>query len=684
MIMTAHPPIAPIVPHETTLHGETLVDNYFWLRDRSNPDVVAYLEAENQYLTDVIRPTEALQKQLYSELRGRIKEADRSVPVPHDGYLYYSRTEEGLQYPIFCRKRGDLEAVEEVLLDQNQLAAGHSYCRLGAYKVSPDHRTLAYSVDTSGSEQYTLFVKDLASGQFLSDQIPNTYYGVEWANDNHTIFYTVLDMAMRPYQLFRHTVGTASSFDMLVYHELDEAFFVDIAKTASKMFLLLALHSTTTSEVRFMPADEPQAPFKMIHPRQSGMEYSVEHHDDRFLIVTNDEALNFKLVEAPIATPEKAYWRELLAHRSAVLLDGIDVFHNHLVLYEREQGLKRIRITDPYGHDVRDVEFPEPVYTYVPGPNAEFNTNILRFTYSSLVTPDSIIDYDMQLGTWHLRKQDEIPSGYDPSLYASDRLIALAADGTAVPISLVYRKGLRRDHSNPTLLYGYGSYGITIDPAFSSRRLSLLDRGFIYAIAHIRGGSDLGRAWYDDGKLNHKQNTFTDFIACAEHLIAAGYTAPQHLAISGASAGGLLMGAVVNMRTDLWQAVIAKVPFVDVINTMSDPTLPLTVIEYEQWGNPNDPDTYHYLKSYSPYDNVAAKDYPNMLVTTGMNDPRVSYWEPAKWVARLRALKTGRRLLLLKTDMGSGHGGASGRFDALEETALEYAFLLNVIETSTT
>ncbi|MDQ5852943.1 MAG: S9 family peptidase, partial [Chloroflexota bacterium] len=631
------------------------------------------------YTEEMMRHTQILQEQLYAEMRGRIKETDQQVPEKRDDYFYYSRTEEGKQYPIFCRRHGGLDAEEELLLDQNQLAEGHAYCRIGAYRVSPDHRLLAYSVDTSGAEKYTLFVKDLNTGDLLPDQLPNTYYGVEWANDNRTIFYNVLDEAMRPYKLYRHTLGTDPREDVLVYHEPDEAFFLWISKPKSHAFLLMTLRSMSTTEVWFVPAGQPEAEFTVIQPRQHEMEYSVDHHGDRFLIVTNDQARNFKLVEAPIATPSKEHWRELIPHRPAVLIDGIDAFRDHLAIYEREHGLKHIRITDPHGRDVRYVEFPEPVYTFWPGPNPEFDTSVLRFTYTSLVTPNSVVDYDMGTGTWDLRKQDEIPSGYDPSLYQSERLIATAPDGTQVSISLVYKKGIRRDGRNPLLLYGYGSYGYSIDPSFSSDRLSLLDRGFIFAIAHIRGGSDLGRDWYDQGKLFHKKNSFADFIACAEHLIAEGYTSSERLAIMGGSAGGLLMGAVANMRPDLFKAVVAKVPFVDVINTMCDPSLPLTVIEYEQWGNPNDKEAYDYIKSYSPYDNVEAKAYPHMLITSGLNDPRVSYWEPTKWAAKLRALKTDQNRLLLKTNMEAGHGGASGRYDHLKEIALDYAFLLDVI-----
>lgn len=677
--MSQLPPVAPIIPHEITQHGQTRVDNYFWMRDKTNPAVIDYLNAENAYVEAAMAHTAALQAQLYAEMRGRVKETDLAVPERRGDYFYYTRVEHGQEYPLYCRKHGSLEAAEELLLDQNALAAGHEYCRIGVYRVSPDHRLLAYSVDYAGDEAYTLFVKDVTSGTVLADRVSDTYYGVEWANDNRTLFYNVLDAAKRPFKLFRHTIGSDAAQDALVYHEADEAFFLEVTKTRSMAYLLLALGNTDTSEVRFLPADQPEATFEMIQPRQAGHEYKVAHHGQRFLIVTNHRAQNFKLVETPVASPAQANWRELIPHRADVLLDDIDAFRNHLALYERAGGLKRLRIADLTFTHIYDVPFPEPVYTFEPTGNPEFDMATLRFSYSSLVTPSSVIDYDMATRAWELKKQDEIPSGYDAALYTSERLLATTHDGGEVPISLVYRKGLERDGRNPTLLYGYGAYGLTIEPSFRAKRLSLLDRGFVYAIAHIRGGADMGRAWYNQGKLLHKQNTFNDFIACAEHLITVGYTAPDKLAISGGSAGGLLMGAVTNVRPDLFGAVIAAVPFVDVINTISDPTLPLTVIEYDQWGNPADKTAFDYMLSYSPYDNVEAKAYPNLLITSGLNDPRVSYWEPTKWAAKLRALKTDGNMLLLKTNMSFGHFGASGRFDHFKEDALEYAFLIETL-----
>lgn len=674
------PPVAPVIPHEITQHGETRIDDYFWMREKTNPAVIAYIEAENAYVEQTMAHTQALQEQLYAEMRGRIKETDLQVPEQRGLYFYYTRHEAGREYPLYCRKHGSLDAEEELVLDHNGLAEGHEYCRVGIYSISPDQRMLAYSVDYAGDESYTLLFKNLETGETLADRVSGTYYGVAWASDNRTIFYTVLDAAKRPYKLFRHTIGTEAAQDTLVYHEADEAFFLNIRRTRSGAFLLLEIGSTDTSEVRAIPADQPHASFFVIQARERKIEYKVEHHGDRFLIVTNHEAQNFKLVEAPISNSSRANWRELIAHRDDVLLDGVDAFRHYIALYERRGGLQRLRIADAEFTSFTEASFPEPVYTFEAAGNLEFDTTTLRFNYSSLVTPNSVIDYDMQTQSWELKKRDEIPSGYDASLYVSERLIARAADGADVPISLVYRKGLNRDERNPTLLYGYGAYGIVIEPDFASKRLSLLDRGFVFAIAHIRGGDDMGRAWYEQGKLLHKKNTFTDFIACAEHLIAEGYTSPDKLAINGRSAGGLLMGAVTNMRPDLFKAVIAGVPFVDVVNTMSDPTLPLTVTEYDQWGNPADPIFFEYMKSYSPYDNVEAKNYPNLLITSGLNDPRVSYWEPSKWAAKLRSLKTDGNVLLLKTNMQFGHFGASGRFDHLKEDALEYAFLIETLD----
>ncbi len=673
-----HAPIAKTVQHQTTMHDETLVDDYFWMRDRSDPDVRRYVDAENDYAEQVMAHAAPLREQLYAEMRGRIKETDESAPVRRGDFYYYSRLEEGKQYPLFLRKHGDLDASGELLLDQNALAAGHAYCRVATNEPSPDHRLLAYSIDLDGSEQYTLRFKNLETGEQLADQIRGTYYGFAWANDNRSVFYTVVDPAMRPFKVFRHTLGTDPGEDALVYHEPDEAFYIELAKTRSQAYVLISMRSTTTNEVRYLSADTPEAVPEVVQPRAHGLEYSVEHHDERFLIVCNDEAKNFKLVEAPVGTPGKEHWRDLLPHRPDVLVDGVDAFAGYLAVYERKDGLKQIHVIRPDGEEAGFVPFPEPVYTFEPGPNSIFDTTELRFTYSSPITPPSVIDYDMAGGAWRLRKQTEVLNGYDPARYQLERITATAQDGARIPISLAYPKGMARDGRNPLLLYAYGSYGFSSEPRFQIPYLSLLDRGWIVAIAHIRGGSELGREWYEQGKMLNKKNTFIDFIACAEHLIGAGYTSPERLAIVGGSAGGLLMGAVVNMRPELFNAVLAHVPFVDVINTMSDPSLPLTVIEWEQWGNPNDKEHFDYMRSYSPYDNVERKAYPHMLVTAGLNDPRVGYWEALKWVARLRAHKTDDHRLLLKTNTGAGHSGASGRYDLLEERAFHYAFLLDV------
>jgi oligopeptidase B len=640
--------------------------------------VVAYLEAENRYATWVMRHTEGLQEQLYEEMRGRIKETDLSVPERVDEYFYYSRTEAGGQYPIFCRRLGEL-GDEEILLDQNPLAAGHAYFRLGASAISPDHRLLAYSVDTSGAEAFTVFIKDLATGQLFPERILNTSHGLAWANDSRTVFYTVLDQAHRPCRLYRHVVGTNPLEDVLVYFEPDASFFLDISRTRSRAYLILDISSHSTSEVRFVSADHPAEPFRIVQPRVSGTEYTVTHHGDRFFITTNDVAPNFRLVQAPVATPDREHWSAVLPYRPEVKVDGTDAFKEHLVIYERASGLRQIRVLEVGSGEEHLISFPEPVYTVRPHGNPEFDTPLLRFTYTSLVTPSSVVDYDLRRRSWTVRKQTEVLGGYDPSLYRSERLFASAPDGTAVPISLVYRTPLQLDSQRPLLLNGYGAYGLSYDPMFSSNTLSLLDRGFIVAIAHVRGGEEMGRAWYEGGRLLNKRTSFTDFIAAAEYLVGNGYTSPHRLVISGGSAGGLLMGAVTNMRPDLFRAVLAEVPFVDVVNTMLDASLPLTVIEYDEWGNPNDRAAYEYIRSYSPYDNVESQSYPHMLVTAGLNDPRVAYWEPAKWTAKLRAKKTDGNRLLLRTNMGAGHGGASGRYDYLREVAFKYAFVLDVL-----
>jgi oligopeptidase B len=685
------PPVAKIVPHEISMHGDTRVDNYFWLRDQSDQDTIPYLEAENRYTESVMKPTEPMQASLYAEMLGRIKQTDSSVPVKRDEYHYYTRTEEGKQYAIHCRQRvppGSSidDALEEVLLDGNVLAEGQKYCRVGNFAPSPNHRLLAYSVDFEGDETYTIRIKDLANGLLLPDEIPNTYYTLEWAEDNATFYYTVLDEALRPYKVFRHRLGVAQ--DELVYHETDERFTLDVAKTRTRTFILIASDSPVTSEVRYLDARDPSGEFRVLLPRTQGVEYDVTHHMDpvsreyggSFFVRINDVAPTFRVIQVPDRNPAKDNAKEIIPGRAGITVESVTAFQDHLVTEERHRGLTEIyvrRLSDGLAHAI---EFPEPVYTAGVGDNAEFDTKSLRFEYSSLVTPPSVFDYDMDARTSVLRKRLDVLGGYDPAHYRSERLYAKAVDGVEIPISLVYRDDFDVNGKGRMLLYGYGSYGISIDPAFQSDRLSLLDRGFAFAIAHIRGGGDLGKPWHDAGKMLCKKNTFDDFIVCAEHLIQHRYTSPARLAINGRSAGGLLMGAVINMRPDLFAAVVAGVPFVDSLNTALDSTLPLTIGEYEEFGNPAQREFYEYMKSYAPYENVKAQEVPAILITTGLNDPRVSYWEPAKWTAKLRAMKTGQNVLLLKTNMGSGHFGASGRYEHLKERALEYAFLLAVLD----
>jgi oligopeptidase B len=686
---TSTPPVAKVIPKDVSVNGVARSDDYFWLRERENPEVISYLEAENEYTDAMMSHTKEVQETLYNEMVGRIKETDLDVPEKVDDYFYYKRTEQGKQYPIHCRKRGDFGASEEIILDQNELAAGREYFRIGVFKVSPNHELLAFSTDTTGGESYTVFVKNLISGEMLPDVIPKTEYSLEWANDNQTFFYSTFDHAKRPYKLFRHKLGTPAEQDVMIYHELDEMYFLGLEKSRSGAYLFLELESTSTTEVHYLDANRPEGSFAVVHPRQHQLEYYVEHHADRFYITNNDNAVNFKVSTAAAKNPAKANWRDYIAHRAKVKIDEVQAFENHLVVYEREDGLRKIRIADlsasadplrGRNQSTHYVTFDEAAYALRIDDNPEFKTSVLRFGYTSLVTPESVFDYDMETRTRELKKQTEVLGGYDPAQYQSERIFAKAADGVMVPISLVYKKGLAKDGTSPAYLYAYGSYGSSRDPDFKSARLSLIDRGFVYAIAHIRGGGEMGRPWYDDGKLLKKKNTFTDFIACAEHLIAEKYTSADRLAAMGGSAGGLLMGAISNLRPDLFKVVVAYVPFVDVINTMLDESIPLTVTEFEEWGNPKDEAYFDYMLSYSPYDNVEAKAYPNLLITAGLNDPRVQYWEPAKWTAKLRATKTDNNRLLLKTNMGAGHGGASGRYDALKETAFEYAFVLDVLK----
>jgi oligopeptidase B len=679
MLAEANPPQAPEIPHEITEAGHTRNDPFFWLREKTNPDVLKYLQAENRYTETTLKHTEGLRDSLYHEMRQRIKEDDASVPQKIGNYYYYSRTETGKQYAIHCRKKGSLDASEEIILDENELAKGQKYFRVGILSVSPDHKLLAYSTDTSGRETYVIRIKTLENGALLPEEIRNSSYSFAWANDNKTFFYDQLDDAHRPYKALKHTLGTSVNQDQPVYEEKDARFFLEISKSRSEKFIFVSVESERASEIRFVDADQPAGEFTLIRPRENDLLYSVDHQGDRFFIVTNENAKNFKVVEAPVATPDKDHWKDFLPYDPQVLIDGADAFENHLVISERRNGLQAIRICDLKSGETHEINFDEPTYEVSLDRNPVFKTDIVRIDYSSFITPNSVIDYDMVSRRKELKKEATVLGGYKKSDYASERVFAKADDGVEIPISLFYKKGFRKDGTAPLLLTGYGAYGNSTDANFSSSTISLVDRGFVFAIAHVRGGGELGRTWYDDGKLLKKKNTFTDFVSCAQYLIDQRYAAPKRVAILGGSAGGLLMGAVMNMRPELFTSVIAAVPFVDVLNTMSDPSLPLTVTEYEEWGNPQDPKYFDYMASYSPYDNIEEKQYPNLLVTAGLNDPRVSYWEPAKWVAKQRRLKHQNRILLLKTNMGAGHGGDSGRFDQLKEVAMEYAFAIDTL-----
>ena len=671
------PPVAPKKTQVLTKHGDERIDNYFWMRDSNDPKVIAYLEAENAYTDAIMQNTEPLQNTLYNEMLARIKETDLSVPYRQGDYYYYSRTEEGRSYPIHCRKKGSLNALEEILLDQNELAKGYEYFSLGTFKVSPNHQILAYSLDTSGAEQYTLFFLDLTTFKLYPEKITDTYFSLAWGNDNSTVFYTKVDATNRPFQLLCHTLGAKSEQDVLIYEESDESYFLSVGRTRSQAYIVMSLGSKITSEIHYLDANTPTDNFQVIHPRQQGMEYGIEHHKNDFYIVTNDEAINFKLVKTPVATPSKENWQPLISHREDVFLSSVSAFSDYLVISERKAGLPIVRVQKLATGEEQYITFPEPTYAASLGNNPEFNTTKLRFNYTSLITPSSVFDYDMETNERELKKETEVLGGYDKMQYNSEWILATAPDGTQIPISIVYKKGIQKNGKNPLFLTGYGSYGASYPASFSSTRLSLLNRGITIAIAHIRGGGEMGRKWYENGKFLHKKNTFTDFIACAEHLIAQKWTSSDRLAISGGSAGGLLMGAVINLRPELFKVVLAAVPFVDVVTTILDTSLPLSAMEWEEWGNPNDKTYYDYMKSYSPYDNVKPQDYPHLLIIAGLNDSRVKYWEPAKWTAKLRELKTDNNLLLLKTNMGAGHGGASGRYESLKETAFEYAFVLD-------
>ncbi|MFL6283147.1 MAG: S9 family peptidase [Pyrinomonadaceae bacterium] len=670
------PPVAKKIPHTLTVHGTTLSDDYFWMRDKKNPEVIAYLEAENAYTDAMTKQSAALQEKLYKEMLARIKETDQNVPYLSGGYLYYTRTEAGKQYATFARRKGSMSAPEEVLLDLNEMVKGHPFMSVGDFEVSDDTNLLAYSTDSTGYREYTLNVKDLRTGEVT--KIAERVSSVAWANDNRTLFYVIDHPRNKnPYQLYRHTLGRSGADD-LVYEEKDEMFGIGVERSRSRGYIFLTSASHTTSEVRYLPADKPSEAFRLILPREAGHEYYADHHGDRFFIRTNENgSRNFKLVTAPASDPRRENWKEVIPHRAGVMLGGVEMFKDFYVINERGNATPRLRIGDYKTGKTTDIPVPEPVYSISLSTNREYDTAKVRYNYQSFVTPSSVYDYDVKTGRSELLKQQPVLGGYDPKLYNSERVYATASDGTKVPISLVYRKDLKRDGSRPMLLGAYGSYGIPSNVTFSSNRLSLLDRGVVFATAHIRGGGDLGKEWHDAGKMMTKKNTFTDFIAAAEYLVNQKYTSRERLVITGGSAGGLLMGAVTNMRPDLFKAVVAYVPFVDVINTELDDTLPLTAGEWEEWGNPvKSKENFEYMLSYSPYDNVAAKEYPAMLVKTSLNDSQVLFHEPTKWVAKMRSMKTDRNPLLLKVNMGAGHGGASGRYDALHEAAFDYAFML--------
>ena len=678
--MKIQPPSAPQRLQEVTINGDTRVDPWFWLRDPEDPATLEYLREENAYTEAVMAPTQELQDLLYTEMRDRIKEDDSTVPEKEGDYYYYVRFAEGQQYPIYCRKHQSLDAPEQVILDVNELAEGAEYMRVGSLENSPDHRWLAYSLDTDGSETFTIHFKDLESGEVLSEFIPNSYYSLEWGNDNQTVYYDVLDENHRPIKVLKHRLDTDPATDELVYQETDERFFVGVGKSVSGRFVFVVAGGNNMSEWRFLDANQPDGQLTLVEPRRPDFEYDVVDHGDRFLIRHNgDDAKDFKVSETPVSAPGKDDWQDFIPHEAGRPILNVLSFKDHLAVSFRRDGLPQLEVMELPSGDVHTVDFDEEDYALRAGQGREWDTTSLRFSYASMTSPATVYDYDMGTREREFKKQTEVLGGFESGNYRTRRLWATARDGVPVPISILYGKDTPLDGSAPLYLYGYGSYGLVMESEFGSARLSLVDRGFIFAVAHIRGGMEMGWDWYEKGKLLDKKNTFNDFIDCAEYLIKEGYTSPGKLVAVGGSAGGMLMGAVSNMRPDLFQVVVAHVPFVDVLNTMLDDTLPLTTMEYNEWGNPQSAEFYEYIKSYSPYDNVTAQDYPHMLITGGISDPRVTYWEPAKWTARLRQLKTDQNLLLMKIHMDSGHAGASGRFERLKEVALEYAFILKAL-----
>ena len=675
------PPVAKIVPKTHEKHGDKRIDNYYWLNERENPEVIDYLNKENEYYQKSTAHTKPLQDDLFLEMKSRIKEDDSSVPYLYNGYYYITRYETGKDYPIYSRKKGSLEAKEEIMFDCNEMAKGQSYFNLSGISISEDNKWVAFGVDLLSRRQYTIQIKNLETGEILPVKLENTTGGSTWAGDNKTLFYTRKDLqTLRSDKIYKHTLGTDSSTDVVVFHEKDDTFSTFVYKEKSKKYLVIGSSSTLTSEYQILEANNSNGAFRIFQKRTRGLEYSISHYGDSFYIVTNkDKATNFKLMKTPETATSAENWTDLIGHRKDVLLEGIDIFKDYLVVEERSNGLNKIQIRPWTGKGAYYLPFAIETYTAYTTTNVDFDTEILRYGYQSMATPSSIIDFNMRTQEKKVLKEQEVLGGkFDKNNYIEERIWATATDGTKVPISIVYRKGIQKNGKNPLLLYAYGSYGATMDPYFSSTRLSLLDRGFIYAIAHIRGGEDLGREWYENGKLLKKKNTFTDFVDCSKFVIAEKYTSAEHLYAEGGSAGGLLMGAIVNMAPELYNGVIAQVPFVDVITTMLDDTIPLTTGEYDEWGNPNEKKYYDYMLSYSPYDQVKAQAYPNMYVSTGLHDSQVQYWEPAKWVAKLRVLKTNDKQLFLDTNMDAGHGGASGRFEALKELAKEFAFLLDL------
>lgn len=677
-------PVAAIYPHVRKIHDDTVQDDYYWMIDyfkkgEKSQEVIDYLEEENNYTNLMLQDTEDLQENLFHELKSRIKEKDESVPYYKNGYYYYSRTEEGKQYFKFCRKKGTLEGEEEVLLDVDQLAEGHAYYTAKGFSVSPDNRLLAFSVDTVSRREYTIFIKNIETGEIYPDQIKNTEGAAIWGNDNRTLFYTAKNpVTLLSEKIMRHTLGGDPAADVLVYEEKDNTNYIGVGKSKNGKYVMINSEGTLSSEIWLLNADSPQSEFRIFQPRIQDVLYSVVALEDRFLILTNDGAINFRIMQCPLDRTDRSYWQPFIDHRPDVLVSDIEEFKDFLAIAERKNGLTQLAIYNLKSQHQHYLDFGEVAYTVYPGINVEYNSDKLRYGYTSLVTPSSVYEYDMAKQKKILLKQQEILGGYDQTAYITERVFATARDGVQVPISIVYKKGTKLDGSAPLLQYAYGSYGASMDPTFSSNRLSLLDRGFIYALAHIRGGEEMGRQWYEDGKMMHKMNTFYDFVDCGKYLIDQHYCMPEHLYAQGGSAGGLLMGVIANIAPEQYHGIIAQVPFVDVVNTMLDDTIPLTTNEYDEWGNPNEKEAYYYMKAYSPYENIEAKEYPNLLVTTGLHDSQVQYFEPAKWVAKLRATKIGDAVLLLKTDMDYGHGGASGRFDYLKEIALEYAFLFKL------